>query len=136
VRDYRSCRPLRAGFRVSFHMRTYWVKLVLSQWVLLGGFAYSRLLFDNEGVANAKSVWDVSVYWTGGYPRASNWYAVLLNAYDEPRSPGLTTVFALTLGVLSIAIKIFVIQNLRSVQSGELNEVVDFKDRAAARSVD
>jgi hypothetical protein len=129
-------QSLRTGFRVSFRMRTYWMKLVLLQWVVLGGFAYSRLSFENEGATNAKSLWDVSVYWAGGYPRTSNWYAVMLNAYDKRPSPGLTTVLALTLGVLSIAIKIFVIQSLRNVQRRESIEAADFKHRAAARSVD
>jgi hypothetical protein len=106
----------RRGVSVSWQNIGRWWPIILVQMILLGfvtffAFSYTDSKPGSTTVQN-KTDFSVNGFWTGGYENECRWYGKLVQVMDAPTLPLISTSLALVFGVLAVAIKLRISEDI------------------------
>lgn len=109
------------GIRVSFANARRWWFPVLAQMEIVGLVCFLSYSSSNGFNNNSATNYSVNGKWTGGFESSSSWLSKAADISGTPEVSLLTTLLAIVLGVLAVAIKLHIAQGLK--EAGELGPV-------------
>jgi hypothetical protein len=108
---------LRHGIQVSWRAKERWWLPILAQMMLLGLFTFISVSY----AGHSKTNWSANGFWTGGYENECCWYGKLMEALEAPKVAVISTALGLVFGVLAVAVKLRIVEELErpvSVDAG------------------
>ena len=103
-------QAVRAGLIVSIANFRKWWLLLLAQMLLLG----LVLFFYSHSGGSTNVSWNINAFWTGGYEDNCRWYGKLAETFRTSKLPLVETLLDLLFGTMAVAIKIAIVQRLRT----------------------
>jgi hypothetical protein len=96
------------GTRVGWERRGRWWKPVVAQLLVLGMVTIAAATVRSHGSYAHSSNWGVNAFWTGGYESETRWLPAWAGVLEAETPDTVTTLLALLLGVLAVAVKLHV----------------------------
>ncbi|HEV3444163.1 MAG TPA: hypothetical protein VG099_05935 [Gemmataceae bacterium] len=100
----------RWGIAVSWRDKWRWGPILVAQMLLLGWITFFSVSYtvSQPGSVHTqnKTAFSVNGFWTGSYENECRWYGKLMDAVEAPPLQVLSTVLGLVFGVLAVAIKL------------------------------
>jgi hypothetical protein len=102
------------GIRLSWAGKARWWRPVVMQMLLVGCVTWLSISYSDfiKGTHLKQSL-KINAFWTGSYEAGCRWYDALMEAYDAPKLRLLVTLLALLFGVLAIAVKLTIAEELQ-----------------------
>jgi len=110
---------LGAGVGASLAFWRRWWKPLAAQLLLLGFFTFLVVSYSYSGGHSSKTNWGVNSFWVGGYESDCRWYTKYMEALEAPTVDWVIAVLALAFGVLAIAVKLHIAQQLETPDIAE-----------------